>query len=53
MLKYCLKVFNSEGNLIMQVIVPKEELSFHLDNLSSYGIVKGFIIDGEDNERSL
>ena len=53
MLKYCLKVFDSEGNLKMQIIVPKEELMFHVDNLSSYGTVKGFVIDESDSERNL
>lgn len=52
MIKYCLKVFDSEDRLIMQVIVPKEELMFHLDNLHIYGVVKGYVIN-EDSERSL
>lgn len=52
MLKYCIKVFDSEDRLIYQLIVPKDELYFHMDNMSSYGCVKVFCID-EDDKRSV
>lgn len=52
MLKYCLKVFDKNNDLCMQLIVPKEELMNYIEDLKQYGIVKGFVIDEQDNERT-
>ena len=53
MLKYCLKVFDKENELFMQLIVPKDELMNYVEDLRKYGTVKGFVIDESDNERNL
>lgn len=49
MIKYCIKVFDSEDRLKYQIVVPKEELHFHLEAMSAFGTVKAFVLD--DNEK--
>ena len=51
MLKYCIKIFNDENELLMQFIVPAPNLMNFVEELKQYGIVKVFIIDEQDNER--
>lgn len=50
--KYCLKVFDKNNELCMQLIVPKVELMNYIEDLKTYGTVKGFVIDEQDNERT-
>ena len=49
MFKYCLKVFDFDDCLKMQIIVPVDELFENLEKLSSYGTVKGYIINEDNN----
>lgn len=47
MLKYCLKVFDTDNNLIMQFIVPCDDLLKVINDIKEFGTVKGFILDDE------
>lgn len=48
-MKYLFKVFNinNPDEMIMQVTVPSTDMWSAVQELSEFGIVKGYVLDGE------
>lgn len=47
MLKYLIRVFNPDDTLLLQVVVPADNLWDSLENAHTLGTVKAVILDEE------